>query len=498
MLSKLIHNIIPFFNRMTCVVLCLCLLLVSSAFSQGVKDYEFAGSFYPKNKDKLSSMINGFISDAKVILPEGDILGIVCPHAGYIYSGPVAGYSYRAIRNYKVKTIIILAPSHHYYFKGISIYPDGFFNTPFGKLRVDSNLALRFGQLSFVSFESKFFYGEHSIEVELPFIKKIMPDVSIIPVLFGDVNLSQMKTLAKFIAELYKNNRILVIVSTDMSHYHSYFEARTIDLETVSHVRKKDYSWLWDSVKKNEMHACGILPLITFILYTDDLGGSIKILKYANSGDTQGYKKKVVGYMSAIAYRIRNLSKKEDKMGFTDDDKRALLNIARRTLEAYLGQKKVPEFETASDSLKEKRMVFVTLKEKGQLRGCIGRIVPDTPLYKAVSEVAIDSAIHDPRFPAVRFDELGDIEIEISVMTPFEKVNNLDEIKVGRDGLLIKKGFHSGLLLPQVPGEFGWDKKTYLENLCRKAGLYNDAYKEEDAVIYRFSADVFSEKELLK
>ncbi|RLE05926.1 MAG: hypothetical protein DRJ06_08460 [Candidatus Aminicenantes bacterium] len=124
--------------------------------------------------------------------------------------------------------------------------------------------------------------------------------------------------------------------------------------------------------------------------------------------------------------------------------------------------------------------------------------MPDTPLYKAVSEVAIDSAIHDPRFPAVRFDELGDIEIEISVMTPFEKVKNLDEIRVGRDGLLIKKGFHSGLLLPQVPGEFGWDKKTYLENLCRKAGLYNDAYKEEDAVIYRFSADVFSEKELLK
>ena len=183
-------------------------------------------------------------------------------------------------------------------------------------------------------------------------------------------------------------------------------------------------------------------------------------------------------------------------MGLTKEEKKTLLNIVRKTLESYLSSRKIPQFQVESERLKEKRMVFVTLKKHGQLRGCIGRIVADTPLYKAVSQVAIDSALHDPRFAAVRYEELDDIEIEISVMTPFEEVKNLDDIKVGRDGLMIRKGFNSGLLLPQVPIEYGWDRKTFLENLCYKAGLYKDAYKEPDAVIYKFSAEVFSEGEL--
>ena len=486
------------FSRIVWIVSFLCFSSVLRASPLSVKDCEFAGSFYPRDKAKLSAMIDKFISNAKVIHIKGDILGIISPHAGYIYSGSVAACSYKAISGYKTKTIIILAPSHHYYFKGISIYPDGFFNTPLGRLKVNSALAAKFKKLGFVSFNPMFFYGEHSVEVELPFIKKIMPTVSIVPVIFGNLTLSQIKSLAKFLAELYRSNKVLVVVSTDMSHYHPYFEARTIDLETIGYIESKDYLWLWNSAKNHEMRACGIMPLITFVLYTDDLGGSIEMLKYANSGDTQGYKNRVVGYMSAIAYKGWKLSKKEDKMGFTDSDKKELLKIARRTLEDYLSRGKVPEFKVDSEILKEKRMVFVTLKEKGRLRGCIGRVVPDTPLYKAVSEVAIDSALHDPRFPAVQLSELGDIDIEISVMTPFEKVNSLDDIKVGRDGLLIKKGLYSGLLLPQVPGEFGWDKKTYLENLCRKAGLPDNAYKEKDAVIYKFSADVFSEDELLK
>ena len=185
-------------------------------------------------------------------------------------------------------------------------------------------------------------------------------------------------------------------------------------------------------------------------------------------------------------------------MSLTKDEKITLLNVARSTLESYLKSKKVPDFNVDSPSLKEKRGVFVTLKKEGQLRGCIGRIVADTPLYKAVSKVAIDSATSDPRFPSLRQQELKDLEIEISVMTPFAEVNNLDEIKVGTDGLLLKKGFYTGLLLPQVPGEYGWDKKTFLEHLCLKAGLDTEAYKDKDTVIYIFSAEVFSEKELLR
>ncbi|MBN2483662.1 MAG: AmmeMemoRadiSam system protein A [Candidatus Omnitrophica bacterium] len=233
-------------------------------------------------------------------------------------------------------------------------------------------------------------------------------------------------------------------------------------------------------------------------MYTDRIGGEVNILKYANSGDTAGDKTKVVGYMSAVAFKEENANKKETLMDhptLTDSDKKVLLHIARLTLENYLRDQPVPEFEQGSPILYEKRGAFVTLKEHGQLRGCIGRIVADTPLYKVISDFAINAAVHDMRFKPVEYKELKDIEIEISVLTPFERVQSLDEIEVGTHGLMIQKGPYSGLLLPQVPLEYHWDRDTFLEHLCYKAGLPSGAYKDKDAVIYRFSASVFSEKE---
>jgi len=468
-----------------------------NVFSDSIKDYEFAGSFYPEDRKKLQEMIDSFAREAEASMIEGEILGVISPHAGYIYSGKIAAYSYKTLQreNSKKTTVIILAPTHHYYFDGVSVYPKGAFNTPFGEIKIDEDITEELRNIKCVTFDTKAFYGEHSIEVQLPFLKKAMPHCRIVPVLFGRMTLSQMKNLAGYFVELHKNKRIIIVVSTDLSHYHPYFEARTIDLETIRHIKKLDYSWLWKSVVNNEMRACGILPLITFLCYVKEIGGTVKIIKYANSGDTSGHKDRVVGYLSAVAY-VYPFLKKEEKMGLTKEEKKTLLDIARKTLESYLSGRKIPQFQVNSERLKEKRMVFVTLKKHGQLRGCIGRIVADTPLYKAVSQVAIDSALHDPRFAAVRYEELDDIEIEISVMTPFEEVKNLDDIKVGRDGLMIRKGFNSGLLLPQVPIEYGWDRKTFLENLCYKAGLYKDAYKEPDAVIYKFSAEVFSEGEI--
>jgi len=184
-------------------------------------------------------------------------------------------------------------------------------------------------------------------------------------------------------------------------------------------------------------------------------------------------------------------------MALLENDKKTLLIIARKTLESRLNKKQVPEFEILSDILKEKRAVFVTLKKDGSLRGCIGRIVADTPLYKTVSNVVVDSAFNDPRFNEVNLSELDQIDIEISVMTPFEKIGSFDEIEVGVHGLMLKLGFNSGLFLPQVATEQGWDKKTYLEQLSLKAGIDADAYLNKEAVIYKFSAQVFGEKDFL-
>ncbi|MEI8350315.1 MAG: AmmeMemoRadiSam system protein A [Candidatus Omnitrophota bacterium] len=182
----------------------------------------------------------------------------------------------------------------------------------------------------------------------------------------------------------------------------------------------------------------------------------------------------------------------------SQEEKVYLLDVARSTLELYLKEGEYPKMKTDNVALNEKRGAFVTLKEKGDLRGCIGRIVADMSLYEVVATVSVDAAINDPRFAAVTYDDLENIEIEISVLTPFEKIKSFDEIEVGTHGLLIRKGFYSGLLLPQVPGEYGWDKKTFLEHLCRKAGLPISAYMQKDTAIYKFSAIVFNESSFSK
>jgi AmmeMemoRadiSam system protein B/AmmeMemoRadiSam system protein A len=487
-------------------------LTLGSGCAQNIKEAEFAGSFYPGDKNELSSVIDGFFNDAKEVSLKGKLLGVISPHAGYIYSGSVAAYSYKNIKNEKIKTVILLGSSHRYGFRGVSIYPQGAFESPLGVLKVDAKLAKEFSSLEFVQYEEKYFSGEHSLEVQIPFIIKALGRrVKIVPVLFGEVNYQDLEQIGEKLSQISGKGKTLIIVSTDLSHYLPYSEAVEVDQQTISLVESKDVSSLWLSWTKDEGRACGLCPLISFLICSRIEGANIKILKYANSGDTVGDKSRVVGYFSAIAYKTENQKSnnenkgvgklKEADMGgwsLTDDEKISLLKIARTTLESYLKDGKQPSVKADTDKLKENKGVFVTLKKQGQLRGCIGRLVADTPLYRVVSDFAIHAAVEDPRFKPVTYEELADIEIEISVITPFEKVISLDEIEVGKHGLMIEKGFNSGLLLPQVPLEYNWDKETFLQHTCLKAGLAPLAYKDKDAILYKFSAIVFNEAELIK
>jgi AmmeMemoRadiSam system protein A len=153
--------------------------------------------------------------------------------------------------------------------------------------------------------------------------------------------------------------------------------------------------------------------------------------------------------------------------------------------------KEVPKFQVKSEKLNELRGAFVTITKKGSLRGCIGHIKGVKPLYKSVEEMAAAAAFQDPRFPPVTKKELKDLDIEISVLTPFEQISDVSEIEVGKHGLYIERGFYSGLLLPQVATEYNWDRDTFLEHTCRKAGLPPDAWKDKETRIYIFSADIF-------
>jgi AmmeMemoRadiSam system protein A len=178
------------------------------------------------------------------------------------------------------------------------------------------------------------------------------------------------------------------------------------------------------------------------------------------------------------------------------EERTFLLQLARDTIHARLKGKPLPACEATSEMLKELRGAFVTMHAHGALRGCIGYVEPIKPLWQTVQEMAVASAFQDPRFPALKEAEYSDIEIEISVMSPLRRVKNVDEIEVGKHGIIIRRGFHSGLLLPQVATEQGWDRYTFLEHTCYKAGLPADAWTKEDTEIQIFSAEVFSEKEL--
>lgn len=185
----------------------------------------------------------------------------------------------------------------------------------------------------------------------------------------------------------------------------------------------------------------------------------------------------------------------EDVMELTDQEKKTLLEIAKRSIMAKAGNKEMPKLASDLPILKEKRGAFVTLKKRGHLRGCIGYIKAVKPLGETVQEMAVAAAFHDPRFPSVKFDEIRDLSFEVSVLSPLQKVSNVDDIEVGKHGLYVVRGYNSGLLLPQVAVEYGWDRETFLREACYKAGLPSQAWTDTETDIFIFSADYFSDKD---
>ncbi|MCP4653290.1 MAG: AmmeMemoRadiSam system protein B [Candidatus Omnitrophica bacterium] len=465
----------------------------STGLCQKVKKADVAGSFYPRDSKELDQTVSSFLEAAPKAPVSGEILGIISPHAGYIFSGSVAGYGFKALKNEDFDVIVLLGPSHKYLFSGVSIYPSGSFQTPLGNLPVDGDIAKKLSLLECVSLEEKYFSGEHSLEVQLPFLFKTFGPIKIVPIVFGDITYDQMGELVSALVKLSKEKKIAIIASSDLSHFHKYNDAKKIDVDTIELIGAQDAQTLWRQRSYAGGRACGLVPIVTLLRYVNAKGGEIKILKYANSGDVSSEKNKVVGYLSALA--CAKMEDNMDEYSLSDNEKQILINIARTTLQAHLRGKKIPKFESITGNITQKRGAFVTLNKDGQLRGCIGRIVADIPLYEVISKQAIDAALNDSRFPRVTFEELEDIEIEISVLTPFTKVKDIEEIKVGKHGLMIRKGFSSGLLLPQVPIEWGWEREAFLEHTCQKAGLPPTAYKSSDADLYKFSAIVFGEND---
>lgn len=452
----------------------------------------FAGSFYPADKGALEKTVNGYLREAesKGNTVRSHIFGIMAPHAGYEYSGQVAAFAFNQLRGKQYKTVVLIGSSHRVPFKGISLYPSGSWETPLGSVQIDKEAGrVLADRCKAIRAFPPAFEQEHSLEVEVPFLQRTLKGFKIVPLVIGSMEGNDYNSLADALLALLQQDPkgILIVASSDMSHYHPYDKARQMDSAALKEIESQNLERLVQGLQKGDCELCGAPGVLTLMVVNLRLGAQTMVLNYANSGDVTQDRNRVVGY-GAVAF-----SYPDEAYLLNEHEQKTLLAIARKTLEEYILRGSVPQYDMKEQRLLQKRGAFVTLTKQGNLRGCIGYTAPILPLHKVISEMAVAASSRDSRFPPVSKDELKDIHIEISVLSPLKPVKSVEEIEVGKHGLVISRGSYSGLLLPQVPTEYKWNRTQFLQQTCRKAGLPVTAWKEKDTQIQCFTAQVFSE-----
>ena len=471
-----------------------------------------AGGFYPGDAQELRQMVQKFLAAAKKEKLEGYLFGLVSPHAGYIYSGPVAGTSYRQLEGRKYAAIVIMAPSHHTRGDKVSVIDASAYRTPLGDVPISRQHVQRLLARKDLFVDNPADYErEHSLEVQLPFLQVQLGQTPIVPMIIPTDEIGLIKAAAAAIFEAFKGEQILYVASSDLSHYLPYDQAVAKDKMTLAMIKDLKAKELTATEEKGEQRCCGYAPISVLLEIFRLAGGKrAALLDYRNSGDTAGDRSRVVGYGSVVFMldappepkpaEAKPVEKKTDKPAsdkvnyLTPAEEKECLRIARETVEAWVRRHEKPEYKATTPTMAKDGACFVTLKKDGELRGCIGHIIPNEPLYLNVRNMAVAASSEDPRFPPVTPDEMPKIKIEVSVLTPITPVTDPQEVRVGTDGLIMSRGYNRGLLLPQVPGEFGWNREEFLSHTCRKAGMEMDCWKKSGITIEKFQAQVFGEQ----
>lgn len=482
------------------LVIMVVLCGIAACSQEKVRQAGVAGAFYPANPAELSKMVDGFLAKAQVPSINEPLIALIAPHAGYPFSGAVAGHSYAVLKNRKFHRVVIIAPSHYEAFPFSAVYDGDAYATPLGRIPVDKVFAAALAKqsasirLSSRGHERSGEQAEHSLEVQLPFLQRAIGQFQLVPIIMGDQSYEASRALGVALAKLIRDSDTLIVASSDLSHYHPYDEASTIDHNTLQAIEAWDYFNLSRNLQARVWEACGGGPIVAAMIAAERLGANrAQLLKYANSGDVTGDRSRVVGYSAFALYKAAPTNSVARPFTLTPKEKQELLSVARKSAETAVRERKGYKPPAASPALQQDRGAFVTITKNGELRGCIGYVSPMQPLIETVGDVAALAALQDPRFPPVTPAELGELQYEVSVLSSFRRVLDVREIRVGQHGLLMKKGDHEGLLLPHVPVEAGWDRKTFLEGTARKAGLPPSAWKDDDTDIFQFSALVFNE-----
>lgn len=493
-----------------CVILSFMIFLVTlrpsaasalESSSHKVRESVLAGSWYPASASELRRQVEKFLQRVPESNEKGKLFALIVPHAGYVYSGPVAAYSYKLLEKRKFDTVIIIAPSHRVRFEGVSVYDQGGFSTPLGLVPIDRDLIEALEENDrHIRFVAEAHAMEHAVEIQLPFLQVLMPAFKLVPLVMGSQDLETCRRLARSIADCSRGRSVLVVASSDLSHFHTDEEARRLDRRVEARIGECDVEGLSQDLAEGKSEACGGGPIVAAMLAAKLMGANrCRILHYGTSGDVTGDRNRVVGYLAAalLAEESSDADKRNEsgsggvKSRLGPEERKLLHRLAKESIEAKFRGENPPDLSNVPTSLNEKRGAFVTLKIHGRLRGCIGSLVADRPLVEVVREMAVAAAFQDPRFRPVSAAEVPELEIEISVLSPFEKITDVNEIQVGVHGILMRRGSSSGLLLPQVATEYGWDRTSFLEHTCLKAGLPSNAWKDKETEIYVFSAEVF-------
>jgi MEMO1 family protein len=467
-----------------------------------VRQAAVAGAFYPGDPKELAATVDGFLAHASAPAQKGKIIALVAPHAGYPFSGAVAGHSYALLKGRPTHRVVVIAPSHYEAFPFASVYEGDAYATPLGNISVDKEFVRKLARSSpEIKLSSRGHVpsaegAEHSLEVQLPFLQRTLGEFQLVPIIMGEQNYEASRALGVALAELIRGTDTLIVASSDLSHYHPYDQAVTLDGKTLNAIGEWDYLTLSDNFESRRWEACGGGPIVAAMIAAERLGATrAQVIKYANSGDVIGDRSRVVGY-GAVAFlqEGEGRGREKEKFSLTSAEKRQLLEIARKSVESAVKKKKTYKLPAnLPPSLMQDRGAFVTLKENGQLRGCIGYTAAMQPLAETVRDVAAFAALQDTRFPPVTARELPQLKYEISVLSPLRRVSEVSHIKIGEHGLMIAKGRYRGLLLPQVAPEQHWDRNTLLDETAMKAGLPAKAWRDKDADLFMFTAVVFGE-----
>jgi AmmeMemoRadiSam system protein B/AmmeMemoRadiSam system protein A len=421
-----------------------------------------AGLFYPAEPHSLSCEVQELLDGVEYLEPRlGLAKALIVPHAGYAYSGPVAATAFDALASARgiVRRVVVLGPVHRVPVRGLALPSAEAFSTPLGTLPIDQDAVRTLQDLPQVVRSEPAHALEHSLEVQLPFLQQMLGDFSLVPLAVGSASVAQV---AQVIERLWGGPETLIVVSTDLSHYHSYAEARRIDGSTIARIAGL-------AADLDHEEACGATPLNGLLSVAKSKRLSIRLLAACNSGDTAGGKAKVVGYSAFGLYEGNEISLRA--AGDT------LVSIARGAIESALFQSALSQ--PRDPWLSQAGATFVTLTKQRALRGCIGSLQALRPLGVDVAENARSAALRDPRFPALTAEEWPQCSLEVSLLSSPKPIRFADEedlfaqIQAGQDGIILEADGRRATYLPQV-WEALPDKRQFMADLARKAGLPSD------------------------